>query len=223
MFSDTLKSKITNEFSLMFSRSKLVSSAQQGFFTERQLVVYLRNLEHLFFQNAEQMLQASQLYKSKPVLSKFFHSKWVEERGHDRWAKADQENFKSVSSLEKVVLPEMSELTFFLEETMRNCPYSYLAYFFYAEFMTAQIGPKWMKIIQAALNIKKNNVSSLNNHILLDGDHASEVLDFLDEIEVPESKHENILHFTGELTTRYESFFEAIWRLEENEKSSEVT
>lgn len=221
MFRYKLKSKVREEFLAMFNRSNLVLAARRGEFTEKQLVVYLRNLEHLFFQNADQMLQAVQTYSYSSELSSFFYSKWKEERGHDKWAKEDQRNFNSFEDFTNEILPEMSDLTEFLSSTMRKCPLSYLTYFYYAEFMTAEIGPKWMEIILTSIKVDKKNISALGNHIELDGDHASEVLDFLDKNNVPVSMHIKIFEFVEELTLKYEAFFEAIWRLEANEGSKD--
>lgn len=172
---------------------------------------YVANLEYLFKKNIETIKIASEIHQPS-ILANFFHHKWDEEKGHDEWAKSDLKKLAAshTFNVEPYILDEMKDLISFLSATMRTHPVSYIAYFYYAEFITAQLGPQWMSILQAALGIEPKEVSALSKHIELDDGHADEVLDFLSTLELPNTDQERIFQFLKELNAHYAKFFERL-------------
>lgn len=218
-FTCDLKAFCHTEVHNLYQRSRLVEYAKRGEFTEIQLEAYLKGLEFLFKVNADHIFQATQIYSSDPRLSEFFMEKWKEEKGHDSWARND---LKKISHKGKgsEVLPSLETLVHFLEATMKTSPYSYVAYLFYAEYLTAEIGPDWMKTITVALGISPKNITALSHHVQLDGDHAGEVLEFLEKIELNDLDQQRVYAFVKELTLKYDNFFNEIWEVEHGPKQN---
>lgn len=212
-FANDLKKLAHAEVHGLYSRSRLVKSAKAGCFTQRQLECYLKSLEYLFMVNADHIFQATQIYSKDSKLSEFFLEKWREEKGHDAWARNDLKKFEDQGMREQI-LSSLSDLTEFLETTMKKSPLSYAAYLFYAEYLTAEIGPDWMMTITKTLGVTPKHISALSHHVHLDGDHAGEVLDFISSLDVSEIDKQRVYGFVKELTLKYEQFFNEIWEVE---------
>lgn len=175
---------------------------------------YVLNLEHLFKNNIQSIFRASLLCEKDPKLSSYFRLKWDEEKGHDQWAKSDLAKILETQKVEfnPNVLPEMKNFVSFLDSTLLRDPLLYITYFFHAEYMTAYLGPDWMKIINSALGIATPEISALSKHIELDGGHAEEVIDFLIDYGLSSEQEDEIICFTGEIHEMYTHFFEALAR-----------
>ena len=173
---------------------------------------YVINLEHLFFNNANDIQEAAKHYAHDQRLAAYFYEKWNEEKGHDGWARADWVRMSKEKNLlsKPHVLTEMLELTSFLRETMLKSPYEYIAYMFAAEYMTPILGPIWMEILDSNLGIKNSQVTALTKHIELDAGHAMEVGEFLDSLRLSPKVSSELLVFIDNLFEKYNNFFSAL-------------
>lgn len=197
----------------LYERSPLVKSAKEGDFTHRQLECYLKSLEYLFKVNADHIFQATQVYSNDTQLSEFFMEKWREEKGHDAWARNDLKKIED-HGMRNGHLQSLNDLVDFLEMTMKSHSFSYVAYLYYAEYLTAEIGPDWMATVMGALKIGPKSITALSHHVHLDGDHAGEVLEFLSSIEITDIEKHRVYSFVKDLTLKYERFFNEIWEIE---------
>ncbi len=206
MFSEKLK-EMVNEFCDDFiENSKLFELGRRNGITKYHLAAYLKNLEFLFGQNAQDLHRASLLYEGKTLISAFFKNKWIEERGHDAWARNDLKKIDASSA----VCAEMRELTSFLTQTMQTAPHCYLCYLYFAEYMTIILGPIWMDLLHQNLDARKEDVTALTHHIDLDVDHYREVGEFVDQLNFSETEKSGVCDFYRELSIKYNAFFNSL-------------
>lgn len=157
------------------------------------------------------MKEATEIYKSNPILSVYFKKKWEEEVGHDRWAVNDIKNLNGQDTIdENLILPEIIDFTNLLYSTMHNKPYSYIGYMHFAELMTTTLGPKWLSLLNENLNLAPSNVTTISKHIELDIDHVADGCSFLDTLDLNSSELDEILSFYNQLDTGYHKFFNAL-------------
>lgn len=220
MFSHSMK-EMVNDFCRDFIKeSKLFELGRKNGLTKYHLATYLKNIEFLFSQNAADLYHASFIHQDRPVLSSFFKHKWIEERGHDAWARNDLKKLDVSSE----ILDEMKALTSFLTKTMKTSPHCYLSYLYFAEYMTIILGPIWLDLLNQNMNTKREDVTALGNHIELDVDHYQEVGDFIDELNLSELQRSQISDFYNELAEKYNAFFNSLTGdLYESVRSREVT
>lgn len=218
-FKTALKTK-ADELSLELQKNSLFFElGRKNMMTHFHVATYVVNLEHLFRKNCLDILEASKVYSSHQEVSEFFLHKWQEEHGHDAWARADwvamskERSFKS----EPTVLSQMNDLTDFLNHVMHTSPYEYISYMYYAEYMTALVGPELMGLIKSNLGMENKQISALSNHIELDGDHASEVADALQALNLSDEDQLKIINFGTKLFARYNNFFNALAVINGNE------
>jgi len=203
--STLLETKV-DEFCLDFKRnSRLFKMGREGLLTTELVKNYVRNLEYLFKSNCQHIAVAADLYQANPVLSNFFINKFEEENGHDQWARNDLKALGQESNLQ--AMSEMEEMVRFLELTLKTSPYAYISYMYFAEYMTAVLGPIWLELMKKNLGINSTQVTSLSKHVELDGDHASEVAMFLDDQNLHEVQIQNVMKFISEMAGFYNNFF----------------
>lgn len=210
--SKLLKARVEHHCNEFNEKSPLLKLGRAGGVTHFHAAAYVINLEHLFFQNCNEILEGSKKYATNKVVGDFYFHKWNEEKGHDAWARADWVKMSKTKTFERMptVIPEMYELTSFLSQTMRECPYKYITYMFVAEYMTPILGPIWLQILNENLGIKANEVTALSKHIDLDVGHAMEVGEFLDSLNLSENIKESIVSFVDDLFIKYNDFFSAL-------------
>lgn len=220
-FSSELK-ETTNRYCREFNRtSPLFKLGREGKVTHFHLATYVVNLEELFRQNGHTLKSACELYSPNKTLSDFFLKKWKEENGHDAWARADSTALSQSVTFSKKpeVLKEMTDLVAFLHDTMTYSPYRYIAYLFFAEHMTSILGPIWMDLLQKNLGSKNLPVTSLSKHIELDGDHAEEMGEFIDGLELSDKVQKDVLLFISNLYQKYFTFFKSLAELTHDNES----
>lgn len=215
--SHRLKEKVHHHTDQLLTHNLLFNLKGRGMVNFYQVATYVINLEHLFYHNCKDILESTRRYADIPHVGEFFLSKYHEEKGHDAWARADWVKLskREKFSREPALLDSMKDLTDFLNHTMMECPYKYLAYMYAAEYGTTILGPVWMKIMHEELGLKNNEVTSLTNHIELDGDHAEEVADVTEELQLSEDIHERMLTFMDELYVKYGAFFSELALVQE--------
>lgn len=207
-----LKEKVNFHTDKLLKNNTLFNLSGEGSVTVYLVATYVISLEHLFYHNCKDILESTKRYAHLPGVGEFFFVKYKEEKGHDAWARADWVKLskKQQFTTEPSIAQSMKDLTDFLNQTMLECPYKYLAYMYAAEYGTTILGPAWMNIMRSELGLKNNDVTSLTNHIELDGDHAEEVADVTQKMNLSEDVHQSMLNFIDELYVKYDAFFEEI-------------
>src|ERR1044071_2280482 len=109
---------------------------------------YLRSL-HFLIQNTMDHLsvaEESARSKGRERLASHFALKKVEETGHDQWAETDMQNLgdKFGPPIPHDPTPEMRAIVDANADIVRDDPYLYLVYMFFAEYLTVAMGPEWI-------------------------------------------------------------------------------
>ncbi len=205
------KKKYAKEVQLLcdklFKESELVRLATNRTLGREHVACYLKNLEVLFASNIATINEA-RFHHAGTAFAKVFEEKWHEEKGHDEWARKDLKSFSESVS----IVPELKEFTDFLHKSMVHTPKNYIFYFYYAEFLTSYLGPKWMNLMNHSLGIKPSEVTALSKHVELDVGHAEEMLDVLFTFDWTSQELENLTSYTSSLHEYYSKLFNAISR-----------
>lgn len=122
------------------------------------------------------------------ALQKYFEQKLIEESGHDKWAEADIQNLKKRKSNISVIDgtdPTMKSLLLNIESTIQKDPYLYLAYIFFAEYLTVLYGPTMNRALIEKCGYPAESMTVVENHAELDKDHVNDwedvIVDLVDE------------------------------------------
>src|SRR5687768_6201488 len=113
VFSTILRQKIDDLCVRFDETSPLFAMGRRNELHPFHAAAYVVNLEHLFRENEQDILTASQTHTDDPRLSEFFLEKWREERGHNAWAKNDWVEMSKATTfdIEPEVIGAMRELT----------------------------------------------------------------------------------------------------------------
>ncbi|SMF73222.1 hypothetical protein [Pseudobacteriovorax antillogorgiicola] len=148
-------------------------------------------------------------------LERYFANKIPEEQGHDEWAIRDldlQRSYKPQLSIEELpVLPEMHCMIRFIENTIRADPKMYLAYIFFAEYMTVLSTPDLIEGLESNSGISGKAISILGNHADLDKEHVSHWTSEVSDIIDFEKDKDSLIGVIDQAAKLYITFCNAIF------------
>jgi hypothetical protein len=177
----------TDKFIKDFRNSaQILKLAQNGQIKTSTIHTYLINLHYIFSQTQFRLQEAHDVSNSlgMPELAQFYKEKIAEEVGHENWAANDLHSLnKDLNPNEQGVLNSVEKFNNFLKHEIQKDPVPYLAYIFFVEYLTVQLGPEWISTLENNCNIPSTSMSSISNHVILDKDHAEQDLEIFDKLE----------------------------------------
>ncbi len=185
MIADILKTTV-EQLALESCRSnRLWQYAMDGRATPRMVASYLRSLEYMVGSTGSCLTRAraSARVLGKSDLEQFFAHKLAEELGHDEWARGDIEVLAaSRGGLVSDAVPGIIGLIDFTKETIDRDPELYLAYMFWAEYMTTLVGGEFCRALVQRCGVPRDALTCVERHVELDAEHADDEMDAIDRL-----------------------------------------
>ena len=183
VIADILKTTV-EQLAVGSCRSNLLwQYALDGRATPRMVASYLESLKYMVGSTAPCLARARDSARALGNfdLARFFEEKLAEEVGHDDWARAD---IAALDASNGVAVGDPVEgivdLIAFTRDTIDRDPELYLAYMFWAEYMTTLVGGEFSRALVHRCGIPKQALTCLDRHVELDLAHADEGMDMLD-------------------------------------------
>jgi len=172
----------------IISENPFAQTAAQGRLTEKQFVLYLRNLKWIFHHNSAylQIAQARAENLGLKELADFYEAKFREEVNHEKWAEEDLKlrgaGATTSQSTEQEgplphddsILPSTHRLIQYLDEIITINPTLFLSYIFFTEYFTVLVGPRFLNNLETKCGIPASTVSAIAKHVEADLPHSAE-------------------------------------------------
>lgn len=188
MLASALKSDVERHADTSRTSNPFLKRAEMGSLNLQSVAVYIVSVGHLTKQTLPHLRLAEEqaFAQGRPALARFFAKKRTEEVGHERWATHDASVLMRHLDLTNVEpVPAAFELQKQIETAIRGDVRLYLAYIFFAEYITVLVGGELVKYLTSRCEVPADGLTSISNHVTLDAEHVGEALMELDTL-VPE-------------------------------------
>jgi hypothetical protein len=164
----------------------LLRLAREGRVPPRTVSMYLTSILHLIRHTPIHLERARSRAEvlGNDHLASYFAKKGREEIGHDRWAENDIEAVNTAFGLKPTRAPlrPVVELTRYLSAAINDDPARYLAYIFFAEYVTVLLGPDWLSALEDSCGVPASSMTVVAHHVELDQAHFAQGLNEIDQL-----------------------------------------
>lgn len=190
----------------------LMHAALQGRVTPQTVASYLAGLKCLFECTTVHLeIAAKTLRRERSGLVEYFRNKQREEDGHAAWAESDLLELERTFGVAASGVPNsMKRWVEFLGEMVRSQPQHYLVYMLFAEQITVQLGPKWVKALEGECGIPLSALSSVTRHVELDKVHVVEGRDEINRLLGDVSDPGRFVDTLRRSMSHFEAFFDEL-------------
>lgn len=214
--SSQLIKKIDATYEQVLKNLSFLVMTRQGQLTKKQLITFLYATYYFARRTENDCMKARVLASRKGLaqLGSFYLSKIAEERGHYMWAIEDlNKQGVSESDMHSIGLTH-AQVDFFLciDAGMQEHPALYLIYQLMAEQLNAKASPEWLEDLEQC-GIDRSEVTMMENHAGLDGEHVNEdcaMIDLCVQNEQLPLNPERALSYLDELFSHYIRFLEEV-------------
>lgn len=138
------------------------------------IACFLVDVHHLAQHTPIRLKLAIKASAGHPLLQSYLKNKFLKEQGHDQRALDDLAHLSRSNSIGKSsVSPEMSAFVGHIECLIREDPYLYRPYIFFAEYLVVIYGPEMTRGMEAS-SFGSGSLTVIENHSDLDKDHVDE-------------------------------------------------
>ena len=210
MISISLKNEIDDFASRLRTTNRLLAQARRGEVTPEAVGSYLSNLMFLIREALDILAVAHERAGQigHEALAAFYRTKMREEHGHDRWAQNDIAKLKSLFGTDVPATRSSAILGMlqYLRRATEEDPVQYLAYLFFAEYVTVLMGPEWLQLLEERCGVPTSAMTVVSNHVELDKDHVEACLHEIDELVTDEAYHAGLRRTLGESMRFFDEF-----------------
>jgi hypothetical protein len=186
MIGNVLKSDIDRYASEIRRSSRLLALAKSGGLTPAMVGRYFSGIAYLIERTQTHLRLARDLAAERGAkeLARYFDQKVEEEAGHEEWAHSDLDHLDSHygEPMPREPAPGILSLVRAIEDGIRRDPHVYLAYTFFAEYVTVTLGPEWVAALEEACGVPRQGMTVQTRHIELDKKHAADGAVEIDEL-----------------------------------------
>jgi hypothetical protein len=214
--SEVLRNDI-DEYAARLRSCRLLEKARRGEVDPVMMGRYLASLHYLFSQTDAHLALAERESRARGqvALAHYFANKRREELGHEKWAENDITTVAAIThrpELPATVRPSAAvvELMAFVRDSLAREPLVYVAYIFFAEYLTVKLGPEWVAALEHKCGIPASAVTAASNHVELDKGHVDEGCRELDQLVVDESLHAPLRGMVSESMRYFSVFFDDV-------------
>jgi hypothetical protein len=185
MIGTELQSQLNAFGEQLWNQAPLFAGARQGSVSPAIIQRYLANVLYLIRHTPIYLQLAYEQAQRRGFgdFAAFYKTKLAEEDGHDQWAETDLQSLgKNPDELGDVIAPSMRKLVTVLKDSILDDPTIYVGYIFFAEYLTVEVGPRWLEALSLHCGIPESSMSVVGNHIELDKEHIVEGLKAIDSL-----------------------------------------
>jgi pyrroloquinoline quinone (PQQ) biosynthesis protein C len=161
----------------LINSNPLFVRAADGSLTREQVAQFLENVRYMITFTVPHLTRAAEVAEQRGLLelAAAYREEIEEERGHEMWAESD---LSRIAADQAPISVRPVKATKKLVELVKNAieedPAVLMAYAFFIENLTLDIGPKLMFDIETNCGISREMLSVIGNHVKLDSGHAVE-------------------------------------------------
>ncbi|MBX3228075.1 MAG: hypothetical protein KIT84_27380 [Labilithrix sp.] len=189
--------------------NSLFATTKDGRLTPEMMARYLASLHFMICLTPVHLVRARDAARARGLdeLADHFDKKVGEEVGHEAWSESDLRTLRAKrAGASGDVAPGARELAAYIESAIDDHPAYYLAYAAFAEFITVMVGPTWVEMLVQRCGIPLEALTVITNHIELDGAHAEEGFELMDDLITDPAMLPAMRKILAECMARYDNY-----------------
>lgn len=204
-----ITSKTDHYAQYLLAEEPFMEQLRQGTLPAEAYAIFLENIRYLVNHTPKHLKLAISASEDQPELKSFFEEKFLEEQGHDEWAKDDLKQLAkhTGASFQPRVTEAMKSYVTMIAQAIEENPQLYPPYIYYTERLTVLVADTVNEAVSKSCNFGEKAATILTEHAELDQYHIIEGEKAITEL-VDEEKHSaRTLQFLDEIIAAHKSMF----------------